>query len=61
MYSFPAELLLFSGGWGVWTGEEKTRIRLSLAQFQMKLSAGAELGNSVKTYLPVLCLVLCSL
>ena len=26
-------------------GEEKTRIRLSLAHFEMKLPAGAELGK----------------
>ena len=35
------------GGWGRVGegGEEKPRLRLSLAQFQMKLPAGAELGN----------------
>ena len=29
-----------------WVREEKTRIRLSLAQFQLKLKARAELGNN---------------
>ena len=31
---------------GGWVVEENTRIRLSLAQFHMKLPAGAEIGNS---------------
>ena len=37
-------------GW-VWGGlEEKSKLRLDLAKFQVKLPAGAELGNKAYTH-----------
>ena len=44
--SYFNTLRLVGRGWGGGLGEEKTRIRLNLAHFQLKFLAGAKLGKS---------------